>query len=236
MKKNKKISFVIVFLLLDVLLCASLYFIMDATNINLLKKEINNISKLDMSIDRFNKKNKTIFKYKVVENTIKDFLDDYSKKMDSVYKLVSDKEFTKILSYDNYVEDGPTFEKSIKYIIDSKIKFNNIINDMESDLEKKNIKKLIRNETDDKYYISLYEELVFSEDLTNQYENNRELLKEVRSNYNEVYDTSLEVLNFLVTYKDSWSLENGEIKFINNDLYNYYNSLIDKIKKNKNMN
>ena len=88
----------------------------------------------------------------------------------------------------------------------------------------------------DKYYISLYEELVFSEDLTNQYENNRELLKEVRSNYNEVYDTSLEVLNFLVTYKDSWSLEDGEIKFINNDLYNYYNSLIDKIKKNKNMN
>ena len=39
MKKNKKISFVIVFLLLDVLLCASLYFIMDATNINLLKKD-----------------------------------------------------------------------------------------------------------------------------------------------------------------------------------------------------
>ena len=39
MKKNKKISFVIVFLLLDVLLCASLYFIMDATNINLLKKK-----------------------------------------------------------------------------------------------------------------------------------------------------------------------------------------------------
>lgn len=230
MKKNKKISFVIVFLLLDVLLCASLYFIMDATNINLLKKEINNISKLDMSIDRFNRKNKTSFKYKVVENTIKDFLDDYSKKMDSVYKLVSDKEFTKILSYDNYVEDGPIFEKSTKYIIDSKIKFNNIINDMESDLEKKNIKKLIRNETDDKYYISLYEELVFSEDLTNQYENNRELLKEVRSNYNEVYDTSLEVLNFLITYKDSWALEDGEIKFINNDLYNYYNSLIDKIK------
>mgnify|MGYP003298716083 CR=1 FL=1 len=29
--------------------------------------------------------------------TIKDFLDDYSKKMDSVYKLVSDKEFTKII-------------------------------------------------------------------------------------------------------------------------------------------
>lgn len=230
MKKNKKILFVIAFLFLDVLLCASLYFIMDATNINLLKKEVNNISKLDMSIDRFNRKNKTTFKYKVVETTIKEFLDDYSKKMDSAYKLVSEEEFTKILSYDNYVEDGPNFEKSIKYITDSKIKFNNIINDMESDLEKKNIKELIRKETDDQYYISLYEELVFSEELTNQYENNRELLKEIRNKYNDLYDTSLEVLNFLITYKDSWTLEDGEIKFVNNDLLNYYNSLIAKIK------
>ena len=230
MKTNKKISFVIAFLFLDVLLCASLYFIMDATNINLLKKEISNISKLDMSIDRFNRKNKTTFKYKVVENTIKEFLNNYSNKMDSAYKLVSEEEFTKILSYDNYVKDGPTFEKSIKYITDSKIKFNNIINDMESDLEKKNIKKLIREKTDDKYYISLYEELVFSEELINQYDDNKELLKEIRIKYNDVYDTSLEVINFLITYKDSWVLEDGEIKFANNDLFNYYNSLIAKIK------
>lgn len=230
MKTNKKISFVIAFLFLDVLLCASLYFIMDATNINLLKKEISNISKLDMSIDRFNRKNKTTFKYKVVENTIKEFLNNYSNKMDSAYKLVSEEEFTKILSYDNYVKDGPNFEKSIKYITDSKIKFNNIINDMESDLEKKNIKKLIREKTDDKYYISLYEELVFSEELINQYDNNKELLKEIRIKYNDVYDTSLEVINFLITYKDSWTLEDGEIKFANNDLLNYYNSLIAKIK------
>lgn len=230
MDLKKKCLYVIAFMFLNVLLCASLYFITDATNINLIKKEIKNISKLDMSIDRFNKKSKTTFKYRVVETTIKEFLDSYSKKMDNVYKLVSDEEFTKILSYDNYLEDGPTFEKSTKYIVDSKIKFNNIINDMESDLEKKNIKKLIRNETDDKYYISLYEELVFSEDLVNQYENNKELLKEIRSKYNDTYDTSLEVLNFLITYKDSWKLENGEIKFSNTDLYNYYNSLIDKIK------
>ena len=230
MKTNKKISFVIAFLFLDVLLCASLYFIMDATNINLLKKEISNISKLDMSIDRFNRKNKTTFKYKVVENTIKEYLNNYSNKMDSAYKLVSEEEFTKILSYDNYVKDGPNFEKSIKYITDSKIKFNNIINDMESDLEKKNIKKLIREKTDDKYYISLYEELVFSEELINQYDDNKELLKEIRIKYNDVYDTSLEVINFLITYKDSWALEDGEIKFANNDLLNYYNSLIAKIK------
>lgn len=232
MKSRKKFSYVVVFLFIDILLCASLYFIIDATNINVLKKEIKNIQTLDISIDRFNKKNKTIFKYKVVESTIKNFLDDYSKKMDKVYKIVSEEEFTKILSYDNYVEDGPDFIKSKEYIIDSKIRFNNTINDLESDLEEDNIKELIREKLDDKYYISLYDELVFSDELNKQYENNRELLKEVRNKYNEVYDVSLEVLDFLSLYKDSWKLEDGEIKFSNNDLYNYYNSLISKINTN----
>ena len=65
--------------------------------------------------------------------------------------------------------------------------------------------------------------------LIEQFENNRIFLKELRDKYNNIYDTSLEVLNFLSLYKDSWKLENGEIKFINNDLLNYYNNLISKI-------
>lgn len=228
---KNRISFVIIFLLLDILLCGSLYFIIDATNINLIKKEIDTISKLDMSIDKFNTKSKTTFKYRKVENTIKDFLNNYSKKMNKAYKLVSEDEFKKILSYDNYLNDGPDFNDSINYIIDSKIKFNNIINDMESDLEIDNIKGLIRKEINDDYYISLYEKLIFSDNFIKQFENNRELLKVVRTHYNDLYDTSLEVLNFLITYEDSWELKNGEIVFSNDDLFNYYNSLIDKIKR-----
>ena len=40
MNFKRKSSYVIVFIFIDILLCASLYFIIDATNINLLKKEI----------------------------------------------------------------------------------------------------------------------------------------------------------------------------------------------------
>ena len=71
--------------------------------------------------------------------------------------------------------------------------------------------------------------MIFSNEFNEQFENNRIFLKELRDKYNNIYDTSLEVLNFLSLYKDSWKLENGEIKFINNDLLNYYNSLISKI-------
>ena len=135
----------------------------------------------------------------------------------------------KILSYDNYLNDGPEFNDSKHYLVDNKIKFNNIINELEKILEEDNIKKLIRNKVTNEYYITLYDEMIFSDEFNEQFENNRIFLKELRDKYNNIYDTSLEVLNFLSLYKDSWKLENGEIKFINNDLLNYYNNLISKI-------
>ena len=229
MNFKRKSSYVIVFIFIDILLCASLYFIIDATNINLLKKEITSLSKLDISVDKINKDSKTYFKYRIVENTIKDFLNDYSYKINEVYEFVDDDKLIKILSYDNYLNDGPEFNDSKHYLVDRKIKFNNIINELEKILEEDNIKKLIRNKVTNEYYITLYDEMIFSDEFNEQFENNRIFLKELRDKYNNIYDTSLEVLNFLSLYKDSWKLENGEIKFINNDLLNYYNSLISKI-------
>ena len=229
MNFKRKSSYVIVFIFIDILLCASLYFIIDATNINLLKKEITSLSKLDISVDKINKDSKTYFKYRIVENTIKDFLNDYSYKINEVYEFVDDDKLIKILSYDNYLNDGPEFNDSKHYLVDNKIKFNNIINELEKILEEDNIKKLIRNKITNEYYITLYDEMIFSDEFNEQFENNRIFLKELRDKYNNIYDTSLEVLNFLSLYKDSWKLENGEIKFINNDLLNYYNSLISKI-------
>lgn len=229
MNFKRKSSYVIVFIFIDILLCASLYFIIDATNINLLKKEITSLSKLDISVEKINKDSKTYFKYRIVENTIKDFLNDYSYKINEVYEFVDDDKLIKILSYDNYLNDGPEFNDSKHYLVDRKIKFNNIINELEKILEEDNIKKLIRNKITNEYYITLYDEMIFSDEFNEQFENNRIFLKELRDKYNNIYDTSLEVLNFLSLYKDSWKLENGEIKFINNDLLNYYNNLISKI-------
>ena len=229
MNFKRKSSYVIVFIFIDILLCASLYFIIDATNINLLKKEITSLSKLDISVDKINKDSKTYFKYRIVENTIKDFLNDYSYKINEVYEFVDDDKLIKILSYDNYLNDGPEFNDSKHYLVDRKNKFNNIINELEKILEEDNIKKLIRNKITNEYYITLYDDLIFSDEFNEQFENNRIFLKELRDKYNNIYDTSLEVLNFLSLYKDSWKLENGEIKFINNDLLNYYNNLISKI-------
>lgn len=229
MKRIKKILYVIMFLFIDVLLCASLYFIIDAANINNLKKEVKELTNLNMSIDRYNRKSKTIFKYKVVETTIKDYFDSFTVRMNDIYNIVNDEDFIKILSYDNYLNDGPEFNNSINYINDNKKRFNDIVDEMIYDLDENNIKELIRKKINDEYYISLYDKMIFNEDFVKQYEENRVLLDEIKNKYNNRFDVCLEIINFLKLYKDNWKLEDGEIKFSNEDLYNYYSILISKV-------
>ena len=69
--------------------------------------------------------------------------------------------------------------------------------------------------------------------MRSNYNSTIELLKSTKSHMNNVYDTSIEVLNFLVLYKDDWVVEDGEIKFKTQDLYNYYNELISKVRTKK---
>ena len=48
---------------------------------------------------------------------------------------------------------------------------------------------------------------------------------------NLIYDTCIETLNYLSLYNDKWKLEDGEIKFQTEDMYNYYIGLISKVQK-----
>lgn len=232
MKLKKKVKYVIVFVFIDILLCCSIYHIFNAANMNNLKKEIKDLTSLNISIDRFNRRNKTSFKYKVVETTIKDFLDSFSIRMNDVYGIVSDEEFVKILSYENYLKEAPDFDKSLKYLDDNKKLFNKTVDSMINDLEEDNIKKLIREKLNDEHYISLYDELIFSDKFVVQYNDNKEMLYDIKDKYNIRFDACIDTLNFLKLYKDFWKLEDGEIKFANHDLLNYYNILMSRVSDN----
>ena len=48
---------------------------------------------------------------------------------------------------------------------------------------------------------------------------------------NLIYDTCIETLSYLSLYNDKWKLENEEIKFQTEDMYNYYIGLISKVQK-----
>ena len=233
MKSKRKFFIAFCFIVLDAFLVVGFLVIRDATAINKLKKEINELTKLDVTKDRYNRSIKTSGGYAIVESSIKDYLDGYAIGVQEVSGLIHDKKLGKILSYDNYLEDGPDFKNSIAYLEESKVRFNSEIDELLEDLEQDKIMNNIHKHTKDSYYVALYEELMFNDDMKDELYESKDLFEKTKIKVNGIYDNSLAVLNFLVTYNGSWKLENGEIKFETQELCDYYNSLIAKVQTKK---
>ena len=229
MSKGKKILFILGIVILNIFMIVSIYFINRATMENKLRREVNSLAKLDITKDRYNTKIKTRGGYAIVERTIKEYLDKDAVSLQKVLAIMNDEKISKLLSYDNYKNDGPEFKTSLNYITSNKETFNKEIDSLISNLDEKNIKKYIRTKTKDKYYINLYDELMLSSKFTKEFNNTKNMLENTKTHVNNIFDTSSEVLNFLILYKDDWVLEDNQIKFRKQEQYNYYMELVSKV-------
>ena len=139
MSTRRKFFMIFCFIVLDAFLLIGFLAIRDATSINQLKKEVNELTKLSIVNDRYNRSIKTKGGYAIVETSIKEYLDNYAVSVQEVSDLIHDPKLAKILSYDNYLEDGPDFQNSIAYLNESKKTFNDEIDQLLVDLEEEQI-------------------------------------------------------------------------------------------------
>lgn len=233
MSSRRKFFLIFCFILLDMFLLIGFLVIRDATFLNDLKNEVKELSKLDITKDRYNREIKSRGSYAIVESAIKEYLDNYAVSLQEISKIMNDEKFTKILSYDNYKNDGSNFYESLNYLATTKKNFNKKINELIDNLNEDKVNDYINDKIIDPYYINLYKELMSTESMVNDFKKTKEVLEKIKISVNNTIDVSVEVLNFLKINKDSWNLEDGEIKFLTVDLYNYYNNLISKITTKK---
>lgn len=231
MEKKSKVLIYSSFIAFDILLLFGFLVIRDATSYNNLEKEMKELEALDVTSDRYDRKIRSSGGYAVVEKSIKGYFDTFAVGIEEITELATDERFTKILSYENYEKDGPLFEDSIDYVSTSRDKFNEKIDKMIEMIDSQYIDSNINKKTSNDYYISLYTGYMNNDKFVLQLHQLKELLKKTKIRVNNTYDVSYDVLNFLKVYKDDWELENGEIKFRTDELYNYYISLISKIDK-----
>lgn len=232
--KNKKFFIIFCFILIDVFLVVGFLVIRDSISFNELKREVIELSKLDITKDRYNRKIKSHGDYATVEKAIKDYMDEYAVDIQYLSKMMNDERLSTILSYSNYEKDGPEFKESLDYLEKSKKEYNEKIDKLIANLDEENIDNYIYTRINDEYYVSLYHELIFETSMIDNLKNTKTLLEESREKMNLIYDTCIETLNYLCLYNDKWKLEDGEIKFQTEDMYNYYMSLISKVQKKDN--
>ena len=231
MSNKKKFFIIFLFILFDAFLLVGYLVIRDKTNLTNLKKEVNVINKLDITKDNYNRRIKTSGDYALVEKTIKNYLNDYSKGVQEVKNTMSDTKLTKILSFDNYSTDGFEFVESFKYLEKEKKSFNKEIDSLIEMSNKKYIEKYIDKKIKDKYFNNLCNELMVTDKRINSLEETKKTLESIKIKVNKLIDTSTEVLNLLKDNKDDCVLEEGQIKFKSKAVFDKYNELISKIKE-----
>lgn len=227
---QRKCFLVFIFGLFNFLLIVGFLIIRDSIYEYNLRKEINELSELDITKDRFNTEIKTKSDYGLVEEAIKLYLDDYAINLHNILIVVNSDEFRGLFSIENYQTDGPDFNESLSYINRTRNKFNA---DVDLLIDKSNedvIKKNILNYTKDEYFISLYNELMFGKNTSIDFDENIKMLNNLKKDVNNVFDISVDMFNFLNVNKENYKIEDGEIKFENENLLNQYNSYIEKIK------
>lgn len=232
--KNKRFFIIFCFILIDVFLVVGFLVIRDSISFNKLKSEVNELTKLDITKDRYNRKIKSHGDYAIVERSIKDYMDNYAVNIQYLSKMMNDEKLSSILSYGNYEKDGPSFKESLSYLEQSKKEYNEKIDTLITNLDDENIDNYIHTKIDDTYYVSLYHELIFETQMIDNLRDTKSLLEESKDKMNLIYDTCIETLNYLSLYNDKWKLEDGEIKFQTEDMYNYYMGLVSKIQKKDN--
>jgi len=232
MKDKKKFFLIFCFIIVIAFLTIGFLMVRNAVLLSRLRNEVAVLEKLDATTDRYNSEIKTSGDYALVEESIKSYLDDYAVLLQETLAIKNDERFTKILSYENYEKDGPEFVESLNYLQTTKATFNENVDKILKLLNKDTIIEYGEDKITDSYYLSLYEELILSDDMQENFNTMAESLYSTRDNMNVIFDKSSETLNFLVTNKDYWKLEDGEIKIMSQTLYDQYMTIVNSVNNN----
>lgn len=231
MKNKKKLLWGFCLIVLTALLAVVAFYGRNKVLLNNLEEEVKILAKLDVGSDRYNRGLKTSGDYALVEKTIKEYMDEYAVLLQDTLKIKQDEKFTKILSYSNYEKDGPNFEESLNYLSLEKTNFNDNIAKLLDMSKEEAIIKYGEDRITDEYYLSLYKELILSDDLKNNFWSTSDDLVATRDDVNRLFDQSTEALNLLVANQKYWKLEDGEIKIMSQTLYDQYMAIINGLNK-----
>ena len=149
--------------------------------------------------------------------------------MQEINSLVNNNKITKLLSYDNLNTEN--YNDSIDYVNNSLDIINKDIDKLIDLSEEESIRNYILKYDLDKYYVDLYNDYMFSDEISSKFNLDSDYLLKYREAINTKLSACSDVFKFLnENSDDNYSFEDGEIKFKTNELLDKYNQYIELIK------
>ena len=226
--KKTKIGIIILILLIVGLIVVS-YFYNDfnTKQLALLTEEANKILEADLAQEDIDLQTKTENNYAKVENAIKEHI----LKLKNIYKemeeMASGINPNLIFSAQNMQEKN--LDEIDNIINEYKEKSQSLIENYEELVSEEKIAENINNvdiPIRKEYYINLYNEVMLSEVMQNQYNELDEQIKNEKGRLYEKLNKLEKIKTFLESNEDFWEIENDKIQFTNlNKMTEYYNLL-----------
>jgi len=166
--------------------------------------------------------------YTIVEIAGKKYLKDVKANLDELTYYITNEDLVNSISIENYKNDGPEFENTLKNLDDA---IEILGNDMEKYYEffqEDVILSYIQAETEDEKLREIYKEIFTEEAIVN--DSDREFKDSVEKLI-LTYERCRDIIDFLVAHKNSWSIENNKIGFTSASLTTEYDNLIANINK-----
>ena len=224
-KKLNKVILTILLILVILIIAIGIIFGGRIINKVKLDRELGNLSE-----DIANTNLVTSGEFGVVEQTIKEYYEEYIDLRKQFMDKVNDEKLEEILKTENYNEDGPEFAESINYLNTSKEEFNNITEKLLDLLSKENIVSRIENESIGDYYKELYKGYFLEGDsLSSTFQEEYQEIKDLQSLMNNLYDNEVKILNFLTENEEHWEILNDQLTFNDSALSEEYNNMKENL-------
>lgn len=232
MKINKKVVFIILgVLVLISVLSGATYFGYKTYQVSILKKETNKIGSMDIMKDHVDSKIYTSGKYRVVEKTMKKYIDDYSTVSKKVLSLLSDEKLKNLLTVSTIKEDGKEFPNTISYLNQKKADLETTMNQMITMTSDKEIMKAIESTKVDVYYQNLYRELMLDSSISDALKQEQNHLIDTKNDTIEFIDHYIAIFEFLKENAYNYTVTEDQILFNSESLYQQYQSHLENLKK-----
>ena len=195
-----------------------------------LRKEADTIGKLDITKDSIDMEVKTKGDYGVVEKTMKEYMNTYGTTCKELMDILQDDQMGKILTAENYKNDGKEFVKTKEYITKTKTDFNEKINKLIEMSSEEKMMEVVKEKQLEESYVELYKEIMLGNEIKEDLQEVVSELEEASKAINNRLEVEEKIINLLVENKDKWNVnDNDEVEFETQKLVDEYNNLISSL-------
>lgn len=172
---------------------------------------------------------KTRGEYAKIERAIKTYFNDFSIQIQKTIKIIGDEKIRKIVSIENYKQDGPEFTQTLSYIDAITKQIDEASEKILRFLEKEEmLKYLDKCEVDEKYK-ELLETGMMDEETESDLELSQADFQYAIDILKSNLQVSNEIIEFLKQNKNKWTIEDDIIVFDSQKLLDQYDALESKL-------